>query len=62
MLTVKFQGVKGLMAMLILLPPVKGTYTFWRVRGIIDGFEKLRRNIALGVEKTANKPMIAIQF
>ena len=30
---------------------VKGTNNFWKVRGLIDGFNELRRKIASGKEK-----------
>ena len=31
--------------------PVKGTNNFWKICGLIDGFNKSRRQIASGVEK-----------
>ena len=41
---------------------VKGTDNFWKVLGIIGGFNKWRSNIASGVEKIIDELMIAIQF
>ena len=43
-------------------PLVKGTDNFWKIRGLIDGFNELHRKIASGKEKTAYESMIAIQF
>ena len=39
-----------------------GSDNFWKVRGIIDGFNESRRQTASGVEKTADESMSAIQF
>ena len=50
------------MAMVIYIPPVKGIYTFWRVRGIIDIFNDLRSKTALRVEKKTDELMSAIRF
>ena len=41
---------------------VTGTDDFWKVRGLIDGFEEVRRQIASRVEKTADDSMSAIFF
>ena len=43
-------------------PSVKSTNNFWKVRGLIDGFNKSCRHIASGVEKMAYELMSAIQF
>ena len=43
-------------------PLVKGTDNFWKIRGMIDGFNESRRNIYSGVGKTAHEYMSAIQF
>ena len=43
-------------------PSVKGTDNFWKIRGLIEGFNRSRRQIASGVEKTADYSMSAIQF
>ena len=39
---------------------VKGTDNFWKIRGLIEGFNDLRRQIASGVERTADESMCAI--
>ena len=33
---------------------VKGTNDLWKVRGLIDGFNELRKQISFGVVKTAD--------
>ena len=43
-------------------PSVKGTDNFWKIRGLIDGLNGSRRQIASGVEKTADDPTSAILF
>ena len=43
-------------------PLVKGTDKFWKIRGLIDGFNESRRQIASGKEKTADESMSAIRF
>ena len=43
-------------------PLVKVTDDFWKIRGLIDGLNKLRRKIALGKEKTVDESISAIQF
>ena len=43
-------------------PLVKGTDNFWRIRGLIDGLNELRRQIASGKEKTADESMSSIRF
>ena len=43
-------------------PLVKGTNNFWKIRGLIDGFNESRRQIASGIEKTADESMSAILF
>ena len=43
-------------------PLVKGTDNFWKICGLIDGFNESRRKIASGVGKTADESMSAIQF
>ena len=41
---------------------VKCTNNFWKVRGLIGGFNKYCRQITSGVKKTADYSMSAIQF
>ena len=41
---------------------LKVTNNFWRIRGLIDGFNESRRKVASGREKTANESMSAIRF
>ena len=41
---------------------VKVTGNFWKIRGLIDGFNKSRSQIASGREKTADESMSAIRF
>ena len=41
---------------------VKVTDKFWKIRGIIVGFNKSRRRIASGVEKKVDESMSAIRF
>ena len=41
-------------------PLVKVTNNFWKIRGLIDRFNELRRQIASGKEKTADESMSAI--
>ena len=41
---------------------VKGTDTFWKVRGLVDGFNKLRRQIKFGAKKIVDESMSAIHF
>ena len=41
---------------------VKGAHNFWKVRWMIDGFNKPHRKIDSGVGKTADESMSAIQF
>ena len=41
---------------------VKGTENFSKIRGLIDSFNDLRRQIASGVGKTSDGLMSAIQF
>ena len=43
-------------------PPVKGVDTFFRVRGVIEGFKKPHRNISSGVENILDKLMGAVRF
>ena len=43
-------------------PLVKVTNNFWKIRGLIDGLNELRRQIASGREKTADESMRAIRF
>ena len=43
-------------------PSVKGTDNFWKIRGLIEGFNRSRRQIASGVEKTADESISATQF
>ena len=38
-------------------PLVKGTDNFWKIRGLIDGFNASRRQIDSGVEKTVDESM-----
>ena len=42
-------------------PLVKVTDKFWKIRGLIDGFNESLRQIASGVEKTADDSMSTIQ-
>ena len=41
-------------------PLVKVTDNFWKICGLIDGFNESRRHIASGREKTADESMSAI--
>ena len=41
---------------------VKGTNNFWKIRGLIDGFNDSLRQIDSGVEKTADESMSAIKI
>ena len=43
-------------------PSVKGTNNFWKVCGLIDGFNESHIHIASGIEKTADESMSAIRF
>ena len=43
-------------------PSVKGTNNFWKVRGIIDGFNKSHRQIASGVGKMSDESMSDMLF
>ena len=43
-------------------PLVKVTNNFWKICGLIDGFNGSRRQIASGKEITADESMSAIQF
>ena len=43
-------------------PLVKVTNNFWKIRGLIDGLNNLRRQIASGRDKTADESMSAIRF
>ena len=41
---------------------VKVTDNFWKIRGLIDGFNESRRKISSGKEKTVDESMSAIQL
>ena len=41
---------------------VKGNDNFWKIRGLIDGFNESRRQIDSGKEKTADESMSAIRL
>ena len=41
---------------------VKGTDNFWKICGIIDGFNESRMHIDSGVEKMADESMSSIRF
>ena len=43
-------------------PLVKGTDNFWKIRGLIDGFNGQHRKIDSGVGKTADESMSAIRL
>ena len=43
-------------------PLIKGTNNFWKIRGLIDGFNESRGQIASGKEKNADESMSAIRF
>ena len=43
-------------------PLVKVTDNLWKIRGLIDGFNESRRQIALGREKNSDDSMSAIRF
>ena len=43
-------------------PLVKVTNNFWKIRGLIDGFNESRRQIASGREKNVDESMSAIRF
>ena len=58
----RFKDFKVLCTWSLSSPPVKGLDTFWRVRGLIGGFNKPRGNIASGVEKTEYYLMSVINF
>ena len=57
-----FKDFKAFLIGSFIHPSVKGTGTFWNFGGIIDGFNKLRRNISSGVLKTADESMSYICF
>ena len=42
-------------------PLVKGTDNFWKMRGLIDGFNESRRQIASSAGKTVDESMSAMQ-
>ena len=48
--------------MFLSLSVIKGTNNFYKVRGLIDRFNELRRQIASGVGKMADESMSAIRF
>ena len=58
----RFKEFKELWPWYFYSPLVKDIDTFWRVRGLIEGFNKFHRNINLGLEKTADKLMSVIWF
>ena len=41
---------------------LKGIYNFWKVRGVIDGFNKFRRQIYYRAVNTAEESNSAISF
>ena len=41
---------------------VKGNDSFWKIRGLIDGFNEFCRQIASGVGKTADESMTSKKF
>ena len=43
-------------------PLVKGTDNFWKICGLIDGFNESRRQIASVVEETVDESMSVIPF
>ena len=43
-------------------PLVKVTDNFWKIRGLIDGFNESRRKIASGKDKTTDESISDIRF
>ena len=43
-------------------PTVKGIYNFWKVRGLIDGFNNSCRQIVSGLVRNANESISAIHY
>ena len=48
--------------MFLSLSVIKGTNNFYKVRGLIDGFNELRRQIASGVEKQKMSQWVPYDF
>ena len=57
-----FEEFKASWSCYFYSPSVRGADTFWRVRGIIGRFNRSRRNISSGVEKTADESISYIKF
>ena len=57
-----FKGFKAFWPCSFTITTVKGIGNFWKVRGLIVGFNKSHRQIASGVVKTAYESMRAIRF
>ena len=58
----KVKVFQGLFLCYFKSPSEKGTNTFWRVWGIIDGFKKSHRKIYSGVENIADELMSSVHF
>ena len=43
-------------------PSVKGANNFWKSRGVVDGFNELRRKISSGKVKSTDESMSSIRF
>ena len=56
----RFKKFRTFLPCYFIDPSVKGTNNFWKIRGLIGGFNNSRRHIASGVKKTAYELMSAI--
>ena len=58
----RFKDFRTFWTCSFVYPSVKGTDNFWRVGGLIDGFNELLSQIASGVVKMADESISAIRF
>ena len=58
----RFKEFKALWPYSFVTPMVKGIYYFCKLRGLIDVFNDLCRQISSGVVKTSDESMSAICF
>ena len=58
----RFKEFKAFFPYFFTTPKVKGIDNFWKVQGIIGGFNDSNRQIASGVVKTAGESMGDISF
>ena len=58
----RFKEFRKFWTCYFVAPLVTDTDKFWKIRGLIEGFNELCRHIASGVGKTADESMSVIKF